>query len=206
MAPTDAKTTRLTDRKRLAILAAAVSEFQASGFAGTSMDRIAETAEVSKRTVYNHFASKDELFQAIVAELLERCGELKITYDAECCLNEQLMAIGRQYIEMMTGDDFMKLARVVLSRFIHSPELAASTVRGQEVANEAIVNWILAAKKDGRLKVPNALHAAEQFTSLIKAFAFWPQLIGNQDAPGKRERTRIVKSAVTMFLDHFAAG
>ncbi|WP_390888393.1 TetR/AcrR family transcriptional regulator, partial [Leclercia adecarboxylata] len=59
MSPSD-RPTRLTDRKRAAILEAAVAEFRAFGFAGTSMDRIAATAEVSKRTVYNHFASKDE--------------------------------------------------------------------------------------------------------------------------------------------------
>ncbi|MET0129737.1 MAG: helix-turn-helix domain-containing protein, partial [Stenotrophomonas chelatiphaga] len=63
--------TRLTDRKRAAILDAAVAEFRAFGFAGTSMDRIAATAEVSKRTVYNHFASKDELFTAILWQLFE---------------------------------------------------------------------------------------------------------------------------------------
>ncbi|WP_313213004.1 TetR family transcriptional regulator, partial [Stenotrophomonas sp.] len=38
---------RLTDRKREAILRAAVAEFREFGFAGTSMDRIAATAEVS---------------------------------------------------------------------------------------------------------------------------------------------------------------
>ena len=41
---------KLAERKRIDILAAAVSEFQQSGFAGTSMDRIADTAGVSKRT------------------------------------------------------------------------------------------------------------------------------------------------------------
>ncbi|HCT25152.1 MAG TPA: TetR family transcriptional regulator, partial [Stenotrophomonas sp.] len=44
---------RLTDRKREAIVRAAVEEFRASGYEATSMDRIAEVAGVSKRTVYN---------------------------------------------------------------------------------------------------------------------------------------------------------
>ncbi|MFP4904840.1 TetR/AcrR family transcriptional regulator, partial [Paraburkholderia sp. BR14261] len=44
---------RLTDRKRAAIVAAAIDEFLASGFDATSMDRIAARANVSKRTVYN---------------------------------------------------------------------------------------------------------------------------------------------------------
>ena len=68
---------RLTDRKNSEILAAAVSEFQKRGFDGTSMDRIAEAAGASKRTVYNHFKSKDELFTAIIAEIRGRIGEIE---------------------------------------------------------------------------------------------------------------------------------
>jgi TetR/AcrR family transcriptional regulator of autoinduction and epiphytic fitness len=47
----------ISDDKRGQILDAAVAEFQERGFAGASMDRIAERANVSKRTVYNHFDS-----------------------------------------------------------------------------------------------------------------------------------------------------
>ena len=50
-----------TQRKRAAILEAARQEFLSQGVRDTSMDRIAECANVSKRTVYNHFASKDHL-------------------------------------------------------------------------------------------------------------------------------------------------
>ena len=193
----------LKDRKRADIIAAAVNEFQSNGFSETSMDRIAETADVSKRTVYNHFPSKEDLFQAIIRELVERCGGIDVTYDADSPLNVQLTSMGRQYVETMISDDFMKLARVVLSRFIHSPELAGSTIRGQDESKEAIVRWIQAAKKDGRLQVGNVQRAATQFASLLKAFAFWPQLIGNQEVPSQRELTQTVKSAVGMFLDHY---
>ena len=55
---------RDTSQKRHEILDAAIREFQAVGYDNTSMDRIAESAGASKRTVYNHFASKELLFQA----------------------------------------------------------------------------------------------------------------------------------------------
>ena len=41
---------RLTDRKREAIIQAAIAEFRANGFEVTSMDKIADNAGVSKRT------------------------------------------------------------------------------------------------------------------------------------------------------------
>ena len=63
---------RLTDRKREAILSAAVEEFRTAGYEATSMDRIAAAAGVSKRTVYNHFPSKDELFGLMLEHLWNR--------------------------------------------------------------------------------------------------------------------------------------
>ena len=59
--PREAAPARLTDRKRAAILEAAVAEFRESGYEATSMDRIAASAGVSKRTVYNHFPTRDAL-------------------------------------------------------------------------------------------------------------------------------------------------
>ena len=60
------KALTLTEKKRLSILAAAQEEFKEKGFLGASMDSLAKRAEVSKRTVYNHFPSKDILFHNIV--------------------------------------------------------------------------------------------------------------------------------------------
>ena len=200
--PQNPEKTRLTDRKRAAILVAAVSEFHKNGFAGTSMDRIAESAEVSKRTVYNHFPSKDELFMAMVAELSQRCGGMECPYLPGEPLEDQLLQIARSYTEKVTNEDFMKLSRVVISRFIQAPELASS-IRDKNQFQFAIMDWIKAAKKDGRLAVTNVELAATQFTSLIKAFAFWPQLISDEAPPTKREVGRIAQSTVEMFLSQY---
>ena len=114
-------------QKRSQILTAATEEFCVTGFSRTSMDPIAERANVSKRTVYNHFPSKDALFQAILNELVTRIGELQAyPYSREEPLDHQLEAIGNIFTETITGADFMKFSRVVISRFIRSPEWARS--------------------------------------------------------------------------------
>src|SRR6202011_6067937 len=56
----------LMERKRAAIVAAARQAFLESGYAQASMDRIAESAEVSVKTIYRHFENKDELFSAVM--------------------------------------------------------------------------------------------------------------------------------------------
>jgi TetR/AcrR family transcriptional regulator of autoinduction and epiphytic fitness len=81
---------RLTDRKRQAIIEAAIDEFRTAGYETTSMDRIAARAEVSKRTIYNHFPSKEVLFAEILHHYGKRSPEaktLRIAPIVRCAIN-----------------------------------------------------------------------------------------------------------------------
>ncbi|MEQ1931672.1 MAG: TetR/AcrR family transcriptional regulator [Parvularculaceae bacterium] len=60
------------DEKETAIIEAARKTFLARGFDSASMDAIALSAGVSKRTVYNRFRSKEELFAAAINESCKR--------------------------------------------------------------------------------------------------------------------------------------
>ena len=197
---------RLTDKKRRSIIDAAISEFQDRGFDGTSMDRIAKRAEVSKRTVYNHFASKDELFEAIVEELLHQFEAMEHPYQHGEELDKQLTRIGREVLGVLCSDEFIKLARVILSRFLHEPELGRKRMGESDVIKDSVKNWIEAAKKDRRLAVPDPMRGATQFLSLLKAFGFWPQLTGGSPILSKREQNAVVKSAVGLFLAYYSNG
>src|SRR5437588_46985 len=57
---------RTAPPKRDAILDGAWGVFLKHGYALATMDEIAAAAGVSKRTVYDHFPSKEQLFGAIV--------------------------------------------------------------------------------------------------------------------------------------------
>ena len=51
-----------------AIIDAATELFIANGFHGTSMRQIAEAAGIALGGIYNHFASKEELFAAVILQ------------------------------------------------------------------------------------------------------------------------------------------
>lgn len=53
-----------------AILAAALDEFSANGFAMARLDDVAKRARVAKGTIYLYFDSKEDLFRAVVRELI----------------------------------------------------------------------------------------------------------------------------------------
>jgi TetR/AcrR family transcriptional regulator of autoinduction and epiphytic fitness len=197
---------RLTDRKRAAIVRAAATEFQANGFDGTSMDQIAARARVSKRTVYNHFPSKEGLFREIIAELSERSRPAdSFSFDHEQPLERQLETIGAVVIDTMSGEDFINLARVVLSRFMQRPGLAQEAIgSGQKPFRAGLTEWIRTAGSNGKLSVVDADLAARQFVALVSASAFWPQVLVGRPALSPAERDELLRETVSMFLDHYA--
>jgi len=194
----------LSDRKHEAILHAAAEEFQENGFQSTSMDRIAERAQVSKRTVYNHFSSKEDLFKAISSGLLESLRRVtEYPFDAGESLEHQLGEIGRREVELVASESFIKFSRAILAECIRSPELARDVFAEIQKCESGVARWIREATDAGRLKVEDPSKAADQFTGLIKTFMFWPQLIADTPVPSDSERRATVESAVEIFLDHY---
>lgn len=195
---------RLTDRKRLAIIDAAIAEFRVNGFESTSMDKIAATAGVSKRTVYNHFPGKDELFAEILKQLWDASFNLMdIAYAPEQSLREQLARLVSQKMAMLADQNFLDLARVAIAETIHSPERAQAMVARLGEREEGVTRWIRAAQQDGKLKPCDPVFAAHLLQGQVKAFAFWPQVTMGRAPLSKEQQQPVVDAAVDMFLAYF---
>lgn len=192
---------RLTDRKREAIVMAAIAEFRDNGFEVTSMDRIAARAEVSKRTVYNHFPSKEELF----AEMLQRLwasatAQPEAIYRPALPLRDQLRDMLNAKMKTLGDINFIDLARVAIGATIHSPERAQAWVNRLNEREETFTVWVRGAQQDGRLKAVEPGFAASQIHALLKAFAFWPQVTLNKPLLTPEEQVSVVESALDLFL------
>jgi TetR/AcrR family transcriptional regulator of autoinduction and epiphytic fitness len=192
---------RLTDRKREAIVMAAIAEFRDNGFEVTSMDRIAARAEVSKRTVYNHFPSKEELF----AEMLQRLwasatAQPEAIYSPTLPLRDQLRDLLDAKMKTLGDSNFIDLARVAIGATIHSPERAQAWVNRLNEREETFTVWVRGAQQDGRLKAVEPDFAASQIHALLKAFAFWPQVTLNKPLLTPEEQVSVVESALDLFL------
>jgi TetR/AcrR family transcriptional regulator of autoinduction and epiphytic fitness len=192
---------RLTDRKRQAIVEAAIAEFRVSGFESTSMDKIAATAGVSKRTVYNHFPSKDELFAQILHELWISFSEQEArAYDPAMPLREQLLDLLWKKMAMLQDGYFLDLARVAIAESIHSPERAQEMVTRLTRKEEEAVVWLRAAQADGKLLKADPMLAPQMLTGQLKTFAFWPQVTLNQPPLDAATQKKVVEATVDMFL------
>jgi len=195
---------RLTDRKRAAILDAAVAEFRQSGYEATSMDRIAASAGVSKRTVYNHFPSKEALFAQILQQLWERSLDgLDLAYRSDRPLRAQLLELVKQKLSLLQDANFFDLARVAIAASIHSPERAQEMVARMGDREEGLTTWIRAAAADGRLKTDDPRFVSMQLQGLIKGFAFWPQITLGQPPLSAAQQERVAEATVDMFLAYY---
>lgn len=76
---------KTTEKKKQAIIQAALQLFKEKGFKETSIKSIAEAAEVSPVSIYNYFGGKDNLVALCVNDLFE-----EVTQQAEDILNSNL--------------------------------------------------------------------------------------------------------------------
>jgi len=195
---------KLTELKREDIIEAAEHEFRTNGFRSTSMDRIAKTAQVSKRTVYNHFESKESLFQAISLKLCDCFTHVSdYSYDAGTPIENQLKIIAEQQMKLITSDDFQSTLKMITTESFASPVLTKENLENFQESSIGVVKWITAATEDGKLSVSDPILAGKQFLALIEAFALWPQLHGFKPTPTKKEQKKIIDSAVRMFMNTY---
>lgn len=196
---------RLTDRKHADILDAAVAEFRASGYEATSMDRIAARAGVSKRTVYNHFPSKEQLFIRILEEMFDRgIAGPDLAYRAGKPLRAQLLELVRQKLKLLHDPHFVDLARVAIAAGIQRPDLAREMLARLGDREEGLTTWVRAATADHRLKTDDPQFAALQLQGLVKSLAFWPQLSMGQPPLSAAKQKQVAESSVDLFLAYYA--
>ncbi len=76
---------KLLSETRQKLMRAAILEFSHQGFANANINRISESAGLAKGTVYNYFASKQELMLALIREI----GAFHLNYISSQVRHEQ---------------------------------------------------------------------------------------------------------------------
>jgi len=194
----------LSQRKRLAIIEAAIVEFRLNGFQTSSMDAVAARADVSKRTVYNHFPSKEALFEELVRQLIDvgrRATEYQ--FDGAKPLRVQLLEFAQQELKLLSDLRFLDLSRITMAEAMISPERAKLVLEDVSEQESHFERWVADAVKSGFLQTANPATAARQFLGLIKSLAFWPQMLTGQAIPNAEQAEQIANDAATMFLARY---
>lgn len=193
-------------KKQVDILLAASREFEELGFAGTGMERIAESAKVSKRTLYKHYGSKEDVFSAIINYLrqsvrLEKCS----VYDPGQPVEQQLRAVIETMLAHLNRDEHVRLARIVISEVVRQPELAEILSRTVDFSGTAPFRWVQAAMQDGQLRDGDPEKALVYLAGLVKSLALWPRLIFCAAPMTEDEIRDVAAECAAFFLGYYRA-
>ncbi|MDF3126654.1 TetR/AcrR family transcriptional regulator [Rheinheimera sp. 1928-s] len=192
-----------SEQKKQDVLRAAIQEFRMFGFAGASMDRIAELAGASKRTVYNHFVSKELLFDLATTELWRTSkSAANVAFDPSQKAELQLLKICQQCLAVYQQQDFIELARVVMAEYIRSPEKAQAAMLRMASQEGGLELWLSQAQQHAVLVIPDIQVAATQFWGMFKAFAFWPRVF-NLGIESQIDEA-VLLSSIRMFVSFYS--
>ncbi|XUY30076.1 TetR/AcrR family transcriptional regulator (plasmid) [Agrobacterium sp. rho-8.1] len=119
--PTQEATAQLSGK----ILDVAETLFLAQGFERTSIDQIATTAHVAKRTLYARFADKDAVFDAVVKRRIDH-NLLEIdSLDLQGLkLEDKLLKLAHLLLEHVLQPEAIELDRAITAEAVRFPNLA----------------------------------------------------------------------------------
>ena len=158
-------------RSRALIMAAAARVFLQRGFPGTSVDDIAAEAGVSKRTVYNVFDDKEQLFRAIIGEAIATAERFSHDFAATTAeaddVEAALTSLARELAASVLSGRVVPLRRLLIGEASRFPEFADEYYeRAPGRVMAAVATALRTLDERGLLRIDDAELAAEHFAFL----------------------------------------
>lgn len=189
------------DQKTAAIINAAREAFLARGFDGASMDKIALSAGVSKRTVYNRFRSKEELFGAAIEDTCRKLLPVN-TSDIEASLppRDLILALSREFVAGALTPEALSLRRIASFEAGRTPAIGRNYIEhGPQFMVEQCTPILKRIVAKGALDIKDPEAAIWRLGALITEPLHTRMLLG--DAPADLDAA--IDEQVTFGVDAF---
>ncbi|MFA5121424.1 TetR/AcrR family transcriptional regulator [Zavarzinia sp.] len=184
------------------VLQAAGELFLDQGFAGTSMDAVARRAGVSKATIYAYFASKEDLFEAMVSHGKDERFATLYQADLDSLgVEAALSRVAHEFMAVLTSPQSLKTLRVIMAEAGRRPDLAARFYRaGPDRVMAALTDYLTRVAERGELAIEDPRIASQLFFGMIRGDLHLRRMLGLADQPDAAEVARLADAAVAMFL------
>jgi TetR/AcrR family transcriptional repressor of mexJK operon len=190
------------DPKRQAILDSATRMFLAHGYRNASMEKIAQTAPVSKATLYNHFDSKGALLGAVISGL---CGSLLQTMtqvtietgDVENNLNK----IATSAVDLIYAEDALAIYRLVVAESPDFPELGQLFyASGPQATLTQLEDYFRRLNAGGNFNISDPVFAADAFFSMLKGDLHLRCLLSKTLRPSTDEKKQLIEKVISFYM------
>lgn len=191
------------DARRQAILKEAYALFREKGFERTSMAEINTAAGGSKATLYNHFASKEELFVECMFNSTDPYLEdaLSSLYDPSLDITVALNLLAERALHLMYASEQLSVRRLMLAEAERTGIGKLFFEKKVHPRHLQIAAYLEKAMEAGKLRQADPLLAAIQLRALIEAEVFEQCMLGAKEAPLDNTLIKtLAERAVSTFL------
>lgn len=191
--------------KRQSIINGATTLFLNHGFNATSMDKIAQSAPVSKATLYKYFASKNDLLVAVIDEL---CGSLwhsmeGVPIDSEN-VEHNLKKIASAFVDLIFSKEGLAIYRLIVAECYDFPELGKLVYgAGPKSALFQLEQYLGGLNQRDQFSITDPAFAADSFFSLLKCDLHFQCLLGIKAPPTIAEKTALINQVVAIYMQGF---
>jgi AcrR family transcriptional regulator len=190
------------EEARHRILEAAFAVFMEHGYAAASTLAIATRARVSKRELYAHFGSKQEM---LVSCISERARRMKVAADLPAptdrtALARTLEAAGTGLLREITDPTVVSVFRLAIAEAARAPEIGRTLDSIGRQASLAALRATLERASSSRLIEGDPAQMAELLSDLIIGNLMVGLLLGVAQHPDNRAITRRAKEATKVFM------
>jgi TetR/AcrR family transcriptional regulator, mexJK operon transcriptional repressor len=191
------------ESRRSVFVAAAREAFFTHGYAGTTMSSIAATVGGSKTTLWSYYPSKQDLFVAVVDDLVETFGAaLEVPMDPAEPVTDGLRRFGISMMGIVLSPPVIALNRLVTGEAGRFPELGTLfSERGARRGKAKLAVFLRGAMDRGQLRDGDADTAARQFSAMCQSGCHQRMMLGEIAAAAPEDVRHDVDAAIATFLD-----
>jgi TetR/AcrR family transcriptional regulator, regulator of autoinduction and epiphytic fitness len=191
-------------QKQESILKAALVAFLEFGYDRTTIDYVAQQAEVSTATLYKHFPSKADLFGGIMAQVWRTDQISSTPVSPDLPPRSALLQIGQEYAQLLMSPNIQPLFRVVIAEASRFPELGTELYhRGKEPFLKRLHAYLQAQVAVGTLVIVDIPLASRQFLGMINDIIFWPRFLIMDLKISDSDIENVIINAVETFLARY---
>jgi AcrR family transcriptional regulator len=192
-----------TERLRLTQLLDVASEvFLELGYESASTAEIAARAHASKRALYELFASKEELFLAVIDyKTLKVADRVTDLFQSDEAIRPLLMRVAKELLSVLLSDEHVALMRLVYAQAFSFPKAAAFLAeRGPDRGIANLAKHIIQQTSRGALAAGDAQLAAQHFAGLLVGDLVHRAMLGLSIPRSPKLMNARAESAVDAFL------
>jgi TetR/AcrR family transcriptional regulator, mexJK operon transcriptional repressor len=188
--------------RRSAFVAAARDAFFTHGYAGTTMSSIAATVGGSKTTLWSYFPSKQDLFAAVVDDIVETYGtSLELPMQPDEPVEDALRRFGHGMMRIILSPPIIALHRLVTGEAGRFPEIGRLFYeRGPRRGKVKLANFLEAAMQSGRMRRGDPKAVARQFAMMCQAGCHQQMMLGMIDATTPEHVSTDIEAAIATVM------